>query len=92
MFIHEVLGLKFLGFEPNPKIVVSDFGIQSPGIKPGDAVEFSFTITAVRDASLVVDYVIDFVKANGALAPKVHIFKDPKRAHEIHKSTLLFYH
>ena len=67
--------LKFLGFESNPKISVSDFVIQSPGIKPGDEVEFSFTITAVRDASLVVDYVIDFVKANGALAPKVHKLK-----------------
>jgi len=67
--------LKFLGFEPNPRIVVSEFAIHSPNIKPGDALKFSFTVTAKQDASLVVDYVVDFVKANGTLAPKVHKLK-----------------
>jgi len=45
--------LKFLGFEPNPRIVVAEFAIHAPNIKPGDAIEFSFTVTAKQDASRV---------------------------------------
>lgn len=67
--------LLFLGFEPNPGIAVSGFVIQSASVKPGDALVFLFTVKALRDATLVVDYVIDFVKANGTLAPKVHKLK-----------------
>ena len=67
--------LKFLGFRPNPKLKVDAFTIESPRIRPGEAIAFSFTMSAMRDESLVVDYVIDFVKANGALAPKVHKLK-----------------
>ena len=67
--------LKFLGFRPDPKIVVDSFQIARNGIRPGQAIEFSFTVTAKRDESLMIDYVIDFVKANGSLAPKVHKLK-----------------
>ena len=70
--------LQFLGFEPQPKIVVTEFIIHSLSIQPGEAIEFSFTVTAKQDTSLVVDYVIDFVKANGTLAPKVHKLKQLK--------------
>ena len=35
----------------------------------------SFQISARRDESLMVDYVIDFVKANGKRGPKVHKLK-----------------
>lgn len=67
--------LRFLGFRPNPKIKVSQFTIERERIKPGEAIEFSFVITAQRDEDLIVDYVIDFVKANGVLSPKVHKLK-----------------
>ena len=67
--------LKFLGFRPDPKVSVKSFTLETACVRPGDAIEFSLTITATRDESLVVDYVIDFVKANGALAPKVHKLK-----------------
>lgn len=67
--------LKFLGFRTNPKITVSNLALRSAKIKPGDAVDFSFNVSAERKESLVVDFVIDFVKANGTLAPKVHKLK-----------------
>ncbi|WP_146403854.1 hypothetical protein [Planctomycetes bacterium CA13] len=67
--------LKFLGFRSNPKIEVSKFSVKRSRLKPGDAIEFSFTVTAMRDEALMVDFVIDFVKANGKLSPKVHKLK-----------------
>lgn len=67
--------LRFLGFRSNPKIIVRDFSVCTPTIKPGEAVEFSFVVEATRNESLMVDYVIDFVKANGQRSPKVHKLK-----------------
>lgn len=67
--------LRFLGFKPNPKIEVAQFAFKSSRVKPGEAIEFSFTVTALRDETLMVDYIVDFVKANGALSPKVHKLK-----------------
>lgn len=67
--------LQLLGFNAIPKIAVTDFEIATPQIRPGDAVEFSFSVTAQRAESLVIDFVIEFVKANGTLSPKVHKLK-----------------
>ncbi|QEG39165.1 DNA alkylation repair protein [Roseimaritima ulvae] len=67
--------LEFLGFRTTPKIEVSDFELHAEAVRPGDLLEFSFVLTAQRTESLLVDYVIDFVKANGTLAPKVHKLK-----------------
>lgn len=63
--------LAFLGFQAKPKIGISDFRIGTPVVRPGEAVEFSFEIHALGDASLMIDYIIDFVKANGKRSPKV---------------------
>ena len=71
----DAAALRFLGFRTNPKITVSDLRLRSARIKPGEAIDFSFHISADRKESLVVDFVIDFVKANGTLAPKVHKLK-----------------
>ena len=67
--------LQLLGFSAIPKIEVIEFAINTPKIQPGDAIEFSFNITAQRNESLVIDYVVEFVKANGTLSPKVHKLK-----------------
>lgn len=67
--------LRFLGFRPHPKIEVSQLKMNRTKFKPGDVIEFSFNITSKRDESLMIDYVIDFVKANGKLSPKVHKIK-----------------
>lgn len=67
--------LKFLGFRSDPRIKVANFQLKNEQIQPGQAVEFSFDITAEREESLLIDFVIDFVKANGTRAPKVHKLK-----------------
>lgn len=67
--------LRLLGFHPSPKIVVDGFRMKSKGVRPGDTLEFSFSVEASRNESLMIDYVIDFVKSNGSLAPKVHKLK-----------------
>lgn len=67
--------LMLLGHHPDPKIVVSDFKFSPAQVCPGDAIEFSFKIDALRDEVIVIDYVIDFVKANGQTKPKVHKLK-----------------
>lgn len=71
----DAAALRFLGFRSNPKIDVDSFEILTPRIKPGQTLEFAFSITAARNESLMVDYVVDFVKANGELAPKVFKLK-----------------
>lgn len=67
--------LKFLGFRPDPRIEIRRFELAEKRIRPGDAIELTIELTAKRDESLVVDYVIHFVKANGELSPKVHKLK-----------------
>ncbi|MCA9008521.1 MAG: DNA alkylation repair protein [Planctomycetaceae bacterium] len=67
--------LQFLGFNSNPKIAVSQFTLMSSTIRPGQAIDFELTVQALRNELLMVDYVIDFLKANGKLSPKVHKLK-----------------
>lgn len=67
--------LRFLGFRPNPRIRVSGFSVRPRKLKPGESIEISFSVTAGRRESLMVDYVIDFVKSNGTRSPKVHKLK-----------------
>lgn len=63
--------MKFIGVRTSPKVVVSPIELSQVTIAPGQSIEFTVTITALRDESLVVDYVIDFVKASGSHSPKV---------------------
>lgn len=67
--------LRFLGFHASPKIEIDRFELQSTKVASGQAIDFAFSVKADRDESLLVDFVIDFVKANGKLAPKVHKLK-----------------
>ncbi len=66
---------ELLGFSVIPKIDVTELAINTPQIRPGDAIEFALTVTAQRHESLLIDYVVEFVKANGTLSPKVHKLK-----------------
>jgi hypothetical protein len=68
----------FLGLRTKPKVVTSIIELASNSIAPGQALDFAITITAQQDESLMVDYVIHFMKANGSLSPKV--FKAKKLA------------
>lgn len=67
--------LKLLGFRSDPKINVNDLQLSPASLAAGETLEFAFKITAERDESLLIDYVIDFVKANGSTSPKVHKIK-----------------
>jgi hypothetical protein len=67
--------MKFLGYRDNPKIEVSDFELETSELRPGDSLAFSFSVHAERSEELMIDYIIDFVKANGTTAPKVHKLK-----------------
>ncbi|PAY19373.1 hypothetical protein CKO51_10860 [Rhodopirellula sp. SM50] len=67
--------LAFLGYRPDPQIEVTGYKLKRSKIRPGEAIEMSFDVAARRDESLMVDYVIDFVKASGKHSPKVHKLK-----------------
>ncbi|MCD0462666.1 hypothetical protein [Roseiconus lacunae] len=63
--------LTFLGYRTKPQIEVGDINLSVQQIHPGETLEFTFDVTAQRREALIVDYVIDFVKANGDRAGKV---------------------
>lgn len=67
--------LVLLGYNNQPNIKVSDVSISVTSLPIGDATSFSATITAEKDENLMIDYVIDFVKANGKTSPKVFKLK-----------------
>lgn len=69
--------LRLLGYAHDPKIKVEQFSLKpaSKKIAPGEALSFSFTITALENTELMIDYIIDFVKANGGTKPKVFKIK-----------------
>jgi hypothetical protein len=64
-----------LGYRPDVDVTLSDFSITPDSILRGDAAQIALTLTAKHDAPLIVDYVINFVKANGKTAPKVFKLK-----------------
>ncbi|MBX3423227.1 MAG: DNA alkylation repair protein [Pirellulaceae bacterium] len=63
--------LKLLGYNPQPKVDVSHIRLKQSILLPGQTLEFSVKLTARRPESLVVDYSIDFPKANGKRTTKV---------------------
>ena len=67
--------LELLGYKSNPKITISNSTIYRTKIKIGETLDISFNITARRNEKLMIDYVIDFVKANGKTKPKVFKLK-----------------
>ena len=64
--------LAMLGYRPNPRVTVKNGAVSKPTIRVGEAVEFCFEVTAAAKESLLIDYVVYFVKANGEQKPKVH--------------------
>ncbi len=65
--------LRMLGYKIQPKITLERFSLSesSTKIAPGETLSFSFDIIAKQNEKLMIDYVIDFVKANGKTKPKV---------------------
>ena len=64
--------LQLLGYSPQPQITVSNLAVNSDKVRVGEAAEFSFEVQAEREESLMIDYVLHFMKANGTQKPKVH--------------------
>jgi 3-methyladenine DNA glycosylase AlkC len=65
--------LRLFRFEAKVAVRVRGFKIARPRLRLGETLEFSGTIesAAPRTQRLVVDYVVHYVKRNGATAPKV---------------------
>jgi 3-methyladenine DNA glycosylase AlkC len=61
-----------LGYSPKVDISVSKIRLDNSTVKMGEALNFSFEVksTAKHTQTLVIDYVIHHVKANGKLTPK----------------------
>lgn len=62
--------LGFLGYAPDPPVSVT-LALSRNSVAIGGAVELTVQITAQAACRVIVDYVIDFVKASGRTAPKV---------------------
>jgi 3-methyladenine DNA glycosylase AlkC len=65
--------LTILGYSPNVDITISKIKLGKPTVKMGSNLNFSFEVqsTSKQTQTLVIDYVIQHVKANGKLTPKV---------------------
>lgn len=67
--------MQHLGYRPDVDITVRDLSITPTRFERGTAAELSVTLEPMEDAPLIVDYVIDFRKANGQTAPKTFKWK-----------------
>ncbi len=67
--------MAMLGFVPDPPIEVGPIVLDAAQVKIGDVLAFGVEIKATGNAKLLVDYVVEFVKADGARKPKVFKLK-----------------
>jgi 3-methyladenine DNA glycosylase AlkC len=65
--------LRLFDFGARPAVVVRDFHLEKKRLRLGETLEFSFGLSSTgrKAQRLVVDYVVHYVKQNGATAPKV---------------------
>jgi len=67
--------LALLGYERDPKIVLSDLKLHQDEVRLGEALIFDFEIEAKEDCHLLLDYIIHFRTKSGKASPKVHKIK-----------------
>ncbi len=69
--------LAFLGYGIDPKVTLVSLSLapHSESMQAGEHLEFSCEIQALEDTMLMIDYSIDFVKANGGVKPKMFKLK-----------------
>lgn len=72
--------LQLLGIDLNARYSVGKINLKEKNIKLGEKIEFTFEVKSLADTdqTLVVDYIIHFVKANRKTAPKVFKLKTIK--------------
>lgn len=63
--------LLVLGYHDNPKIAVNNFVLTESKVAVGEALRFSFSVTAKSSEKLMIDYIVNFVKKNGQTKQKV---------------------
>ncbi len=61
--------MELLGYPSSPDVEAM-LTIATTVVRPGEALEFTVSITAGADVRLMVDYVIDFVKQSGRTSPR----------------------
>lgn len=64
-----------LGFDPDVAAKVTSMSLVPDNVTIGSSAEIALAVVAPKGASLMVDYVIDFVKSNGSSSPKVFKMK-----------------
>jgi len=67
--------LELLGYRADASVSVTDLSFAPSTIAIDTAGVLTFTLLAAEDTPVLVDYVIDFLKANGSHAPKVSKLK-----------------
>lgn len=72
------LALEFLGYGAKLQVQLKDFSINKSNYKLGDDLKFRFKIKSesLKVQNLVLDYVINYKKANGKLSSKVYKLKN----------------
>jgi len=72
--------LRLMGYDPGVRMEVSDLQLSSDEIRVGEALRFSFKVRSEeeRPCSLMIDYVIHYMKANGK--QKAKVFKAAKKS------------
>ena len=65
--------LELLGFSSSPEIQVTNLALEPRKIAIGEKVKFSFEIlsTGANQQLLMIDYIVNFMRANGKQNPKV---------------------
>ncbi len=64
----------FLNFSNKAEVTISDFKTTNYQIKIGDSLSFSFTLTALKDENVLIDYIISFQNKKGEMNSK-KVFK-----------------
>lgn len=69
--------LSLLGFDPNAKVSCGPPRLEPAAVTIGDSIEFRCTIASESDTPLevMVDYVVNYMKADGTRRPKVFKLK-----------------
>jgi len=69
---------RLLGFTEKPKISIVSFSLNPSQLSVGDVLEISFNLISEKSQSqsLVVDYAVHHIKANGKLSPKIFKLKN----------------
>ncbi|MEM9319283.1 MAG: hypothetical protein AAGA70_09790 [Pseudomonadota bacterium] len=65
-----------LGYRADAKVTVESFEIAPSDPKIGEQAEITLRLSAPEETAVLIDYVMEFRKANGALAPKVFKLKE----------------